>query len=216
MLQLESVSKVYGGANGVTALRHATATVGQGDFAVVRGPSGSGKTTLLLIAGSMLAPSGGRAVVAGQDLFALRPRRRAAFRRAHIGFVFQMFHLIPYLNALDNIRLGLRPGQPSSDAAEEAGRVGLELRLNHKPHELSVGERQRVAVARALVGRPGLVLADEPTGNLDPENAGAVIGRLREFQQDGGAVVVVTHGLLEADCASKAFYLEDGRLMEAA
>ncbi len=214
MLRLEHIAKQYRGANGVNVLRDVTVSLAAGEFAVVRGPSGCGKTTLLLIAGGMLTPSAGRVVVAGPDLRVLRTRARAAFRRRHIGFVFQMFHLVPYLSALDNIRLGLRPGQCPADAGAEAARVGLGARLHHRPHELSVGERQRTAVARALVGRPGLLLADEPTGNLDPDNAAAVIARLREYQRDGGAVMLVTHGPMDTAGPTRAFLLEGGVLAE--
>jgi len=193
MLQFENVTRQYHTADGVvTALDALDLVVEEGAFAVVKGPSGCGKSTLLLHAGGMLRPSSGKVMVAGQDLYALDAARRGAFRRDNIGFIFQMFHLLPYLNIHENIALGAP--QLRSEVDGLIDRLGLAERRHHKPGALSAGEKQRAAIARALLRRPKLVLADEPTGNLDPDNAARVMQYLHEYQQAGGTVVVVTHG----------------------
>lgn len=193
MLRFESVTRRYQTSHGpVVALDTVNLEVDRGAFVVVKGPSGCGKSTLLLHAGGMLRPSQGKVWVDGQDLYALDNTRRGAFRGEHIGFIFQMFHLLPYLNVYDNISLGA--AQLKSDIDSLIDRLGLADRRLHKPGALSAGEKQRTAVARALVRRPKLVLADEPTGNLDPDNAARVMQYLHDYQQQGGTVLVVTHG----------------------
>lgn len=193
MLRFESVTKEYKSAEGaVKALDAVDLAVGQGEFAVLKGPSGCGKSTLLLHAGGMLHPTRGKVWVKGQDLYALDSGRRGAFRGEHIGFVFQMFHLLPYLSVRDNVALGAPRRGRDADALIE--RLGLSERRSHRPGALSAGEKQRTAIARALLRQPALVLADEPTGNLDPDNAALVMRYLHEYQQGGGTVVLVTHG----------------------
>jgi len=186
----------------VEALQNVSLQVGAGEFVVVRGPSGSGKTTLLLAAGGMLRPSRGRVCVKGEDVYALPARARAAFRGAHVGFVFQMYHLLPYLSVLENVMLARGNGGsgPSrEDARALLDEFGVLAREDHKPSELSAGERQRVAVARALVVRPSLVLADEPTGNLDADNAAEIVGHLSAWCREGGAVLMATHGEVDGE-----------------
>jgi len=211
MLRFESVTRTYQTPQGnVTALDGVDLKVETGAFAVVKGPSGCGKSTLLLHAGGMLRPSAGKVWVNDQDLYTLDSARRGMFRRDNIGFVFQMFHLLPYLNVRDNIALGA----PQQKAAIDAllGRLGLVERARHKPGALSAGEKQRVAVARALLRKPALILADEPTGNLDPDNARLIMQYLHEFQQGGGTVVLVTHGDDADQYATQSVRLARGAL----
>jgi len=217
MIRCDEVTKVFR-KNGseVTSLDRFTAEVTEGEFVAVRGPSGSGKTTLLLTLGGMQRPSDGSVQLAGRDLYALSPAERARLRSSEIGFVFQMFHLVPYLDLLANVLLAC-PGKPSAEVRQRASglmdELGLADRASHRPGELSAGERQRLAVARALLNRPKLILADEPTGNLDPENAAEVIRHLAEFHRGGGTVVLVTHGAAADAHADRTLRLEQGRLV---
>jgi putative ABC transport system ATP-binding protein len=197
MLLLEKVVKTYPkGRSRITALAPLELAVRPGEFVAVQGASGSGKTTCLLISGGLLHPDSGRAVVDGRDLYAMTSNQLAAFRSQNIGFVFQQYHLIPYLSILENI---LAPeaaqGESSSSGRGRAlaEQFGLGHRLDHTPGELSSGEKQRTALARALLFRPKLLLADEITGNLDQENARIVMGYLREYVNTGGTVLLVTH-----------------------
>jgi ABC-type lipoprotein export system ATPase subunit len=217
MIRCDEVTKIFR-KNGseVTSLDRFTAKVAEGEFVAVRGPSGSGKTTLLLTLGGMQRPSAGSVELAGRDLYALSPAERARLRSSEIGFVFQMFHLVPYLDLLANVLLAC-PGKPSAEVRQRASglmdELGLADRASHRPGELSAGERQRLAVARALLNRPKLILADEPTGNLDPENAAEVIRHLAEFHRGGGTVVLVTHGAAADAHADRTLRLEQGRLV---
>jgi putative ABC transport system ATP-binding protein len=216
MIRCDEVTKVFR-KNGseVTSLDRFTAEVTEGEFVAVRGPSGCGKTTLLLTLGGMQRPSDGSVQLGGRDLYALSPAERARLRSSEIGFVFQMFHLVPYLDLLGNVLLA-SPGKPSAEVRRRAGglldELGLADRASHRPGELSAGERQRLAVARALLNRPKLILADEPTGNLDPENAAEVIRHLAEFHRGGGTVVLVTHGTSADAHADRTLRLEQGQL----
>ena len=217
MIRCDEVTKIFS-KNGseVMSLDRFTAEVADGEFVAVRGPSGSGKTTLLLTLGGMQRPSEGLVQLAGRDLYAMSPAERARLRSSEIGFVFQMFHLVPYLDLLGNVLLAC-PGKPSAEVRQRAGELmdelGLADRASHRPGELSAGERQRLAVARALLNRPKLILADEPTGNLDPENAAEVIRHLVEFHRGGGTVVLVTHGEVVNAHADRTLSLEQGRLV---
>ena len=217
MIRCDEVTKVFR-KNGseITSLDRFTAEVAEGEFVAVRGPSGSGKTTLLLTLGGMQRPSDGSVQLAGRDLYALSPAERARLRSSEIGFVFQMFHLVPYLDLLGNVLLAC-PGKPSAEVRQRASglmdELGLADRASHRPGELSAGERQRLAVARALLNHPKLILADEPTGNLDPENAAEVIRHLADFHRGGGTVVLVTHGAAADAHADRTLRLEQGRLV---
>ena len=216
MIRCDEVTKIFR-KNGseVTSLDRFTAEVAEGEFVAVRGPSGCGKTTLLLTLGGMQRPSAGSVQLGGRDLYALSPAERAGLRSSEIGFVFQMFHLVPYLDLLGNVLLAC-PGKPSAEVRRRAGGLlddlGLADRASHRPGELSAGERQRLAVARALLNRPKLILADEPTGNLDPENAAEVIRHLAEFHRGGGTVVLVTHGASADTHADRTLRLDQGQL----
>ena len=217
MIRCDEVTKIFR-KNGseVTSLDRFTAKVAEGEFVAVRGPSGSGKTTLLLTLGGMQRPSAGSVQLARRDLYALSPAERARLRSSEIGFVFQMFHLVPYLDLLANVLLACS-GKPSAEVRQRASglmdELGLADRASHRPGELSAGERQRLAVARALLNRPKLILADEPTGNLDPENAAEVIRHLAEFHRGGGTVVLVPHGAAADAHADRTLRLEQGRLV---
>tara|TARA_B100000949_G_scaffold136844_1_gene120431 strand:+ start:630 stop:1289 length:660 start_codon:yes stop_codon:yes gene_type:complete len=217
MIRCDEVTKIFR-KNGseVTSLDRFTADIGAGEFVAVRGPSGSGKTTLLLTLGGMQRPSAGLVQFSGRDLYGLSPADRAGLRSAEIGFVFQMFHLVPYLDLMGNVLLA-SPGKPGPAVRQRAGelldKLGLAERVSHRPGELSTGERQRLAVARALLNRPKLILADEPTGNLDPENAAEVVRHLAEFHQAGGTVVLVTHGTAADTHADRFLRLRQGRLV---
>ena len=222
MIELESASRTFRSRRGgeVLALNAADLSVEPGEYVAVEGPSGSGKSTLLLLLGGMLAPSSGRVLHEGQDIYALSPTARAAWRRGTIGFLFQSFHLVPYVSARENVQIPLwLRGRSAAEQRERADalleQVGLSDRADHKPMELSVGQRQRVALARALANEPAIILADEPTGNLDPENAARVASFLEELPKQGRSVVVVTHDPDVASRATRRLRLRDGRIVEA-
>jgi ABC-type lipoprotein export system ATPase subunit len=220
MIVFEDVSKIYQTRQrAVRALDGISLQIPEGKYVAIRGPSGCGKSTLLSLTGGLALPTSGRVVVADTEISALSSAERALFRAQRVGFVFQMFHLLPYLNVLDNV---LVAAEDANDAAvkERAttllDQFGLKERRDHRPTQLSAGERQRVAMARALLNRPSLLLADEPTGNLDPDNAGAVLDVLDRFHDEGGTVVLVTH---EEHAASRADYtiaMNAGKLAESA
>ncbi len=219
MLMLGKVTKSYTKENGrITALAPLDLTVRPGEFVALQGPSGSGKTTCLLIVGGMLRPDGGEVIIDGQDLYAMSRNELAAFRSENIGFVFQQYHLIPYLSVLENI---LAPeaaqGRQARDGRgrELAGQFGLEHRLDHTPAQLSSGEKQRTALARALLFRPKLLLADEITGNLDKANAEIVLGCVREYVSTGGSVLMATHDRGIANQAHRAEFLACSAGLEA-
>lgn len=220
ILQLDSLCKTYAGANGdVCALRDVSLRVDAGEFVALHGPSGSGKSTLMLIAGALLTPDSGSVSIAEADPFAKSANGRAQFRAKHVGFVFQQFHLIPYLSVLDNVRLGqLSQSIPDADgrAADLLTRLGLSDRSGHVPSALSVGEQQRVALARALLPDPALILADEPTGNLDSANATIVLDCLADFAAAGKAVLMVTHDERAQSRAGRAVAMEAGAVSESA
>ena len=218
MLILSQISKHYrrNGQIAVRALEAVSLQVNGGEFVVVQGPSGSGKTTLLLVAGGLLAPTEGRVEFDGGDVYSLSQRRRDALRAGRIGFVFQQFHLISYLNVLENVLApslaGPEPARAEERAQELLARFKLTARQNHFPAELSTGERQRVCLARALLNRPVLLLADEPTGNLDRENARIVLDCLGDFARSGGSVLMATHSREAASCGNRLLTLEEGKL----
>jgi len=216
MLSVHNLSKSYPGPDGaVQALADVSLEVARGELVVVRGPSGSGKTTLLLAAGGLLAPDSGVVEVDGKKPYALDPDERAALRAAAVGFVFQQFHLVPYLSVLDNVLAPTLAGNvPDAGhrARELIEAVGLADRADHLPGALSTGERQRVALARAFLNRPALLLADEPTGNLDEQNAATVLKHLADFAGNGGAVLLVTHDVFAEELPHRTLHLKAGRL----
>lgn len=218
MFELTEVSKRYVHKQGqVTALQSTTLRIAPGEFVAVVGPSGSGKTTLLSILGGMLAPSTGQMLLDRQSMYDLSAAERAQLRLQKIGFVFQTFNLVPYLTAVENVRIPLMLARERSTdgeqrAADLLARVGLNERMHHKPSELSVGQQQRVALARTLVNDPPVILADEPTGNLDPSTREQVLAFLSELSRDGRTVVMVTHDPSAAERANRTLHLADGAI----
>lgn len=216
MYRLDNVGKQYRQKGRVVhALRPTSLEIAAGEFVAVVGSSGSGKTTLLSMLGGMLAPTEGEVWLEGEPLYAGSVSRRADVRRRKVGFVFQTFNLVPYLSALENVQVPLMlSGRTTADqrtrAQEALHRVGLESRQHHKPCELSTGQQQRVAVARTLANDPSVVLADEPTGNLDPETRQHILGFLEEFHREGRTVVLVTHDPLVAARAQRTLTLSHG------
>lgn len=187
LLQARGLTRTFRTRRGeVEALRGVDLDVGRGEVLVLRGVSGAGKTTLLLALGGLARPDAGSVHLLGSDLYGVSSGQRRGLRRAHVGFVFQTMHLVPYLDAAGNVSLGGGQGRWLAE-------LGLEGRAHHRPDQLSAGERQRVALARALAAGPDLILADEPTGNLDPESAAVVCRALEAYRSNGGSVVMVTH-----------------------
>lgn len=218
MLEFKNISKWFNGTQGkVTALKDVSFSVRPGELLAIRGPSGCGKTTLLLTAGGLLRPSDGQMSLDGQDPYALSPEKRSKLRASTIGFVFQQFHLIPYLTVRQNI-MTASLAVPLKEATERAqqliSRFGLDDRADHVPSKLSTGERQRTALARALLNEPKLMLADEPTGNLDEDNAQTVLGYLSQYVSDGGCVLLVTHDARAAAHATRSLQMKQGQLVE--
>lgn len=222
MLRMENVTKTYQlRRQPVTGLDRATLEIENGDFVSLVGPSGSGKSTLLLMLGGMLSPTSGRVLLDGHSLYERSANERARLRQRYIGFVFQTFNLVPYLTAIENVQVplflgGVARGEQRDRAAAMLERVGLANRLDHKPTELSVGQQQRVALARMLANDPAVILADEPTGNLDPETAAQVIGFLEAFNAEGRTIVMVTHDPRAARRAKRVIRLVEGRLVDEA
>jgi len=217
VLEISGVSKRFS-KNGrqIAALDGVSLAVEKGTFAAVRGPSGCGKSTLLLVAGGLLRPDAGTIQIDGKDLYSLNAEQRALIRARSIGFVFQEYHLIPYLTIRENIlspALSIFAQDQGRRADELLQRFALSERGHHLPSELSAGERQRAALARALLNRPELILADEPTGNLDEGNARIVLACLREFTGSGGSVVLVTHDERAARAADRTVRMEQGKIV---
>jgi putative ABC transport system ATP-binding protein len=219
MLRLENVTKRYflKGAE-VVALAATTLEVSAGEFVAVVGPSGSGKTTLLSLLGGMLAPTEGKVWLDGRSFYDTSLDERAQIRQRRMGFVFQSFNLIPYLSALENVEIplmlgGMRPTEQHEVATRLLKRVGLGDRLDHTPGELSVGQQQRVALARTLANDPAVILADEPTGNLDPETREQVLEFFSELCREGRTVIIVTHDPLAASRAGRTLKLIGGSIV---
>lgn len=221
LVVLEDVVKTYRmGEVVVTALNHTDLVLERGEFVVILGPSGSGKTTLLNLIGGIGTPSAGRIVVDGEDITHYRPHQLTLFRRRTVGFVFQFFNLIPTLTARENVEFALELARrdrtrdrPRPDSAQLLASVGLSERMNNFPSQLSGGEQQRVAVARALAKSPSLILGDEPTGNLDFRTGKLVLAALREVNRTlGTTVVIVTHNQPLARVADRVLHFREGRI----
>ena len=217
VLELKDVTKAYATDPPVHALRGVDLVIRRGELAVVVGPSGSGKSTLLHIMGTLDRPTTGTVRIGGLDVGQLTDRQIAAVRAASIGFVFQQFHLAEHQSALDNVADGLLyaglPARVRRDQARQAlARVGLAHRAQAKPTQLSGGERQRVAIARALAGDPAIVLADEPTGNLDSTTGATLVGLLNDLHRQGATIVVITHNLDLAAALPRQVEVLDGRI----
>lgn len=214
MIQVKEISKSYGD---VMPLQNVDFHMDEGDFVSITGPSGSGKTTLLNIMAGLLTPTEGEVKVDGVSLYGLNRRDRVAFRRRNFGFIFQSFNLIPYLTAVENVEVPLYLAgegrkKQRQVAQESLTRVGLEDKGGRFPAQLSMGEQQRVAIARTLTNSSRVIFADEPTGNLDAETGKAIIQYLRELNELGVTILLVTHDLQMANFAKKKVELTDGRL----
>ena len=220
MIQLEKVTKTYNGRSlPVHALRDVDLQIGEGEFVAVMGPSGSGKSTMLTVLGAMNPPSQGRVVVDQIDVYGLDVERQADFRHEYIGFVFQQLQLLPYLTAQENVLLSLAIARlPRTEkltrAREALARVGLQGKEDRLPYQLSGGEQGRVAIARAIANRPPLLLADEPTGNLDQATGEQVLALLRELNGEGQTVIMVTHDSQAAGYAGRTIQILDGQIVE--
>ena len=218
-VELRNVVRRYPGQPPVESLRGVSLTIEAGELVGVVGPSGSGKTTLLHIMGTLDRPTSGSVRIAGLDTTAMSDREVAGFRSMRLGFVFQQFYLIDGMSVIDNVAEGLlyrgtdvRARRRFAVAALE--RVGLAHRLAHRPSQLSGGERQRAAIARAIVGRPDLILADEPTGNLDSVSGAGIIALLRELHEAGATIAVITHNAELASAMTRTVHLVDGRIAD--
>lgn len=218
MIHLENIYKKFESPRGkVEALKKVNLHAENGEFVVIKGPSGSGKTTLLLSIGGMLKPTSGIITVDGKNIYSLKQNDRARFRATYIGFVFQLFYLIPYVSVLENIMLSAALSgntKKQERALDLANDLGLTERLRHTPSELSAGECQRVALARALVHQPKILLADEATGNLDLGNSLEILKIIEHYHQQGGTVVFVTHTTLADSLASRTLHLDNGEIHE--
>jgi len=211
LVQVENLEKRF---DAVRALADVSFEVEAGEWIAIMGPSGSGKTTLINILGGLDHPTSGRVLVDGMEIGQLSERELTRYRSDKIGFVFQQFHLVPYLTALENVMLAqyFHSITDEKEAAEALRRVGLAERLEHLPAQLSGGEQQRVAIARALINHPKLILADEPTGNLDEENEATILKLLHELHSAGHTILVVTHSQAIGNLADRRVELEHGRL----
>jgi putative ABC transport system ATP-binding protein len=219
LLEVRDVCKVYGEGQGAThALCDVNLAVDDGEFVAVMGPSGSGKSTLLSILGGLQSPTSGNVLADSLDIYGLTADGRADFRREYLGFVFQSFHLVNYLSVLENVMLSLTVSSLSKKekrdrARDTLAKVGLDDKAHHLPEMLSGGQQERVAIARAIVNEPPILLADEPTGNLDSVNSGAVLDLLGELNANGQTVVMVTHSDQAARAASRTITMADGKVV---
>jgi putative ABC transport system ATP-binding protein len=221
VIRLSGITKTYQmGSTEVRALAEVSLTVARGDFWAVMGPSGSGKSTLLNLLGCLDRPTSGNYELAGQDVSNMSDDALSDVRLRYLGFIFQSFNLLPQLSVLRNIALPLYYQGWSSDRSRErahelANRVGLESRMHHRPTELSGGQRQRVAIARALANDPAVILADEPTGNLDSRTGTEIMNMLSELHAQGKTIIMVTHEADIATHANKQLHMRDGRIASA-
>ena len=221
LLRTEDLCKEFKSGRGrVRALKDVNLSVEKGEFISIMGPSGSGKTTLLTMLGCLDTPSDGRLVLDGQDVTAMSEKELCALRRRSIGFVFQTFNLLPYLNALENVELPMETVEPSAEkrrkkAEELLASVGLRKRMLHRPNKLSAGEQQRVAIARALANDPSIILADEPTGNLDSSTKHSIMRMLGRLNVERGmTIIIVTHDTGICSHTDRMLWLSDGKVLK--
>ena len=220
MIRMTAIRKAYSmGRVEVEALRGVDLEIGDNEYVAVVGPSGSGKSTLMNIIGCLDTPSSGEYILSGEAVAGLDRNRLAEIRNKHVGFVFQNFNLLPYATALENVELpllfaGVNTAERRARAEEMLRRVDLADRMDHKPTELSGGQMQRVAIARALVNKPAIVLADEPTGNLDSASGKAIVSLFAELHAAGQTIVMITHDQAVARLASRVIQIRDGLVVE--
>jgi|SRR5579885_1443333 len=221
IIQVENLRKIYRvGKVDVAALRGISVSIQEGEFVSIVGPSGCGKSTLLYVIGGLTHATSGRVVLDGADMGAMNEAQRTAIRKKKIGFVFQRFNLLPTLSAYANIALaadiaGIKNGASRADMESIAKLLGLEKRLKHRPNELSGGEQQRVAIARAVITKPKILLADEPTGNLDTENSEMVLKLLKDLNQKlGQTIMMITHNPEVAMYSDRIVHMRDGHVIE--
>ncbi|WP_088554928.1 ABC transporter ATP-binding protein [Calderihabitans maritimus] len=216
LIKVENVTKVYESGEGqVTALGGVSFEIEEGDFVALMGPSGSGKSTLLSILGALNPPTKGEVVIDGIPVYQLKPERRADFRSAYIGFVFQQFQLIPYLTAIENVMLPLAILRYSHQEQLEKAKsvlekVGLGNKCSRLPNQLSGGEQERVAIARAIVNEPPIILADEPTGSLDSKTGEEIMRLFQSLNREGLTIIMVTHNVENLSYVKRALYMRDG------
>jgi len=197
------------------ALDNLTLSIEKGEWTSIMGPSGSGKTTLLNIIGCLDSPTNGKVVIDGKEITGLKHNDLTRFRRENIGLIFQQYHLIPYLTAVENVMIAqyFHSIVDEKDAIDSLKRVGLEHRLDHVPMHLSGGEQQRVCIARALINDPKILLADEPTGNLDQKNGEIILELIRKLHREGHTIIMVTHNSKIGDMGQKKVILVDGKII---
>jgi len=219
-IQCQNIVKTYGqGPSTVTAIDHISFDLQAGEFVAIMGESGAGKSTLLSVMGAMNTPESGHYLVDEIDVYGLHMEKQADFRREYLGFVFQSFHLIPYLNVVENVMLPLTaipiPSREKIDMAMTSLTwVGMEDKRDRLPNQISGGEMERVAIARAIVNNPPILLADEPTGNLDSKNSQVVMSLLQRLNQEGTTVIMVTHSAACAEYAQRILQMSDGRITD--
>jgi putative ABC transport system ATP-binding protein len=221
IVEVQNLTKIYGsGDTAVTALDHVSFEVDAGEFVAIMGPSGCGKSTLLHLLAGLDRPSAGQVLIAGQNLSELNDKQATRLRRQKIGLVFQFFNLIPVLSAVENVALpitldGIKQSEARARATSWLGKIGMNERLSHRPDQLSGGQQQRVAVARALVSEPQIILADEPTGNLDTHTGEEVAMLLQQASKVWGrSIIMVTHDPRIAAYAERIIFLKDGQITE--
>jgi putative ABC transport system ATP-binding protein len=220
MIKVENLSKKYKvKGKDIFALREVDFTIEDGEFVIIVGPSGSGKSTLLLTLGGLIHPTSGKVILNGRSIYELSVKERAEMRKTSLGFIFQTFNLIPYLTSLENVQVplylaGKSPVEQKNIATRLLTKVGLGDRLEHKPSESSVGQQQRVALARALANNPAVLLADEPTGSLDPALSEELLRWLVTLQKEGHTIVMVTHNRDAVRYATRSMTLIDGSISE--
>jgi len=218
MLEIKNISKIYGqGTAKVVALNNVSLCVNEGDFIAIMGPSGSGKSTLLNIIGGLDYPSSGEVILDGKRIDNFNENDLVDIRRGKIAYVFQQYHLLPSLTALENVLLPLTfcgADKKDQKALDILKRVGLEKRTEHKPSQLSGGEQQRIAIARALVNDPSIILADEPTGNMDQKTGMGILDLFHQLNEDGRSIIMVSHNPGIAKQAKEIIVLQDGQIVD--